>query len=114
MKYTVVLSPEAVREIRHSFHWWAAHRSQQQAIRWHKACIRALRSLQSNPQRWPLSREAPAFPFPIRDRHFGIGRRPTHRIVFRVVVNEVHVLLLRHVAQRDITLDDLDANDIVD
>ncbi len=53
-----------------------------------------------------MSRESDDFPFETRDLYFGIGRRPTHRAVFTICHDKVLVIAIRHLAQRDLALDD--------
>lgn len=55
----------------------------------------------------PLAREKDAFPIEIRELRYGLGRRPTHRAVFAIRPNVVVIYAIQHLAQRDLTLDDL-------
>lgn len=68
---------------------------------------KAISSLSENPERLSQSRERNRFAYEIRDLPFGLGRRPTHRAVFTIRGDEVVVLTVRHVAQRDISPDDI-------
>jgi hypothetical protein len=54
-----------------------------------------------------LARELRKFAFDLRESLFGVRRRPTHRVLFRIVVDVVEILAVRHVAQDDIELEDL-------
>jgi hypothetical protein len=42
----------------------------------------------------------------IRELHYGLGHRSTHRAVFAMRNDEVIVYTVRHLAQRDLTPDD--------
>jgi plasmid stabilization system protein ParE len=110
MTLRVVVTEQAEREMQSAFDWWAEHRSKQQAHRWYVGMAAAIAELSENPERHGQSRECDQFPFEIRDLLFGIGRRPTHRAVFTIRDDMVVVLTIRHVAQRDITPDDIAAN----
>ena len=108
MTYTVVISEPAERELEEAARWWAEHRSVEQAERWYRGFLDAIRSLADSPARYPLAREDRLFPAEIRELHFGLGRRPTHRAVFTLLTDVVLVLTVRHVGQADLTADDLD------
>jgi hypothetical protein len=45
----------------------------------------------------------------IRELHYGLRNKATHRAVFEVRNDEVIVYTVRHLAQRDLTPDDLTA-----
>ena len=108
MTYTIVISEPAERELEDAARWWAEHRSAEQAQRWYRGFLNAIRSLADNPARCPLAREDRLFSAEIRELHFGLGRHPSHRAVFTLVRDVVLVLTIRHVAQADLTADDLD------
>lgn len=55
----------------------------------------------------PLSPENSAVPFEIRDHYFGLGARPTHRAVFTLRSTEIIVLAARHLAQEELTSENL-------
>ena len=90
--------------------WWAANRSQEQAIAWHEGLFNALDSLANNPQRFAISRENDRFTHEIREMHYGLGPRATHRAVFTIAepLRRVFVLTIRHSAQPDLLPSDVD------
>ena len=47
------------------------------------------------------------FPFALRQITFGLGNKPTHRVVFEIRGDTVYVLAVRHLAQADITPNDV-------
>jgi plasmid stabilization system protein ParE len=108
MKYTVVVSEPAERELEESARWWEENRSREQSLRWYKGFLKAIRSLSQNPERCPLARENELFAADIRELHYGLGSRPTHRAVFTLLSDIVLVLTVRHVARADLTVNDLD------
>ena len=69
--------------------------------------MRAIRSLSDNPDRCALARENHLFSAEVRELHYGLGSRPTHRAVFTVLKDVVLVLTIRHGAQADLTEDDI-------
>ena len=107
MTYLVMLTDRAHVEMEAAFSWWAEHRSQAQAAQWYNAFADAIESLANDPDRCPISRENNQFPYEIRDLYFGIGRRRTHRAVFTIRKDLVLVLAIRHLAQQDLSPDDL-------
>jgi|SRR5581483_2558356 len=107
MSYRVVITEQAEREMQSAFNWWAEHRSKRQADRWYAGMAKAIANLSENPERYSQSGERDHFAYEIRDLLFGLGRRPTHRAVFTIRGEDVVVLTVRHVAQQDLSQDDL-------
>ena len=107
MSLRVVVTEQAEREMQSAFDWWTEHRSKLQADRWYVGLSKAIVELAENPERHGRSRESDRFSFEIRDLLFAIGRRPTHRAVFTIRGDEVVVLTVRHVAQQDLSPDDI-------
>ncbi len=103
----VLMTDRADAEMEAAYLWWAENRSKVQADKWYNALVDAINSLADNPERCAVSRENQRFGFEIRDLSFGIGRRPTHRAVFTVRGDMVLVLTIRHLAQRELSPDDL-------
>jgi plasmid stabilization system protein ParE len=67
----------------------------------------AIDTLAESPDRCPASPETNLLPTGLRELHFGLGRKATHRIVFTIIGQDVRVLRIRHAAQQGLTLDDL-------
>src|SRR5205823_3527542 len=107
MTNRVVLSRRAERELEAAADWWAEHRSPSQAARWYAGFSEDLASLTLNPARCPLAAENGRFPYEIRELHYGLGSRPTHRAVFTIRGDIVLVLTIRHAAQAELTEEDL-------
>ena len=107
MTLRVILTARAKDALHDSAQWWAEHRSLEQAVRWYDGFLDALDSLREQPNRCPLAREHRRFPYEIRELHYGLGSRPTHRAIFTIRPDAVLVLTVRHAAQGDIEPGDL-------
>ena len=107
MKYDVLIMPEAYAALSQNTSWWAENRSRKEAVRWYDGFLAKLNSLSEMPQSHPVADENSTFSFELREMLFGLGRRPTHRALFRITGSTVEVLTIRHVAQRALDLDDL-------
>lgn len=107
MTHTVVFTEQAARELEEAADWWARHRSAKEAARWYAGFSEAISSLDTSPRRCPLARENERFRYELRELHYGLGSRPTHRAVFTVVNDMVLVLTIRHAARDELTADDL-------
>jgi plasmid stabilization system protein ParE len=105
--YRVTLLPRAKRQLLDQAVWWSEHRSAEQAFRWLEGFEAALGSLARNPERCVVARESDSFDFVVRELHYGVRGKSTHRAVFEVRGDEVIVYSVRHLAQRDLTPDDL-------
>jgi plasmid stabilization system protein ParE len=107
MIYRVVLTDRAARELEEAANWWAEHRSPAQPSRWYAGISEALASLSQSPESRPLARENGRFPYEVRELHYGLAARPTHRAVFTIRPDVVLILTIRHAAQADITEEEL-------
>lgn len=106
MKYSVVITHPAEIQLANNAQWWEENRSVDQAIRWYEVFLASIQSLEQHPERCPLARENDRFDVEIRELHYGLGTRPTHRAVFKIEVDRVLILAVRHGAQQDLTTDD--------
>jgi plasmid stabilization system protein ParE len=107
MTYRIVLSEQASCELDAAADWWAEHRNREQARRWYAGFSDKLWTLCQHPDRLSLADENDDFPYTIRELHYGLSSRPTHRAVFTVVGDNVLVLTVRHAAQGRITPEDI-------
>lgn len=107
MTYRVILTERADRELEHAVDWWAENRSVDQAARWYAGFSDAIASLATDPQRSPLAPENDRFPCELRELHYGLGSRPTHRAVFTIRPDMVLILTIRHGAQAELEEEDL-------
>jgi plasmid stabilization system protein ParE len=103
----VIITGPAKHDIQEAYEWWANNRSPEQANRWYIGIRAAIRSLQRNPERCAMAIESDLLADGIRQLNFGIGRRPTHRILFAIDGLSVVVLRVRHASQDALSGDDL-------
>jgi plasmid stabilization system protein ParE len=97
MAHAVHISARALREIDEAIEWLAA-RSHAAAVRWHEQLLEAVRSLETNPERWELAPESECYPGELRQLLHG-KRRGVYRILFEVRGETVYILRVRHSAQ---------------
>lgn len=107
MTFRLVVLPRAKRQLSDAALWWADHRSLAEAARWLEKIEAAIQNLASDAERYSLARESAAFDFELRQMNFGVSRRPTHRVLFSIENDSVIVYAVRHLAQQDLTPDDL-------
>lgn len=107
--YSIVFTEQAARELESAADWWAENRSVKEAGRWYTGFSAKIESLWQSPDRCPLADENAEFPYELRELHFGLGSRATHRAVFTIVSDVVVVLTIRHAAQRALRPDDIEA-----
>ena len=89
-------------DIEEAFIWWSDNRSASQATQWYQQIIEAIATLQRMPDRCPLVPELALSMTGIRQLLFGVGRHPTHRIIFVIEDDLVTVLRVRHHRQGEI------------
>lgn len=101
MKYQLVIASEAQNQ-RDSELTYYSDRSAKYAERWYAAYLATLRVLRTTPDRYPRAREADEVLVDLREAYFGVKpRRPTHRLLYVIVGEEVRIVTLRHHAQAD-------------
>ncbi len=103
----LVITEPADQDIQEAFEWWRDHRSTDEALHWYRRIVVAIDTLRNMPECCPFAPETDLHPLGLRELHFGVGRRPTHRIVFTIDGETVVVLRVRHSARRALTADDL-------
>ena len=108
MTHRVVFTQQASREMSEAADWWAEHRDRAQAARWYADFSDQIWTLCQDPERFPFSAENDGFPYTIREIHYGLSSRPTHRAVYTIVGDIVLVLTIRHAAQDRISADDIE------
>lgn len=105
--YRVVLTRRAAFDMHHAAEWWATNRSAEQADRRLTGLDERLQTVASSPERYALAPENDEFPFELRELHYGLGRRATHRVVFTIADDLVTVLAVRHAAQGRLRPDEI-------
>lgn len=99
--FQIRITDAAESDIQNIFEWWRDHRSPEQAARWYESIFPAITTLEQMPNRCSIAREDDLYEGELRQLHFGVGRRPTHRIVFAVEEDVVVVLRVLHHALDD-------------
>ena len=91
------------------FDWRERTHGPASADRWYDAVNAALDELAADafPAGYALCHEAEDLGEPLRQKMFGPGRRPSHRLIFRVTPAAIEVLAVRGFGQRDLTPRDL-------
>lgn len=107
MKYRLALTHEARRQLIEAALWYSEHRSPEHALAWLDGFEAAIEGLKGQPSACSEARESAYFESPLYQLLYGLGRRVTHRAVFRVRDDLVEVVAIRHVAQRDLRPGDL-------
>ena len=106
MPLPIFLTARAQRDVDEAYEWWSSHRSAEQAQRWRDRCVEAIDSLAANGAKCGPASENDSFPIELRQLAFGLGRRPSHRILFNIRPEMVLVLRVQHLAQDRLSLEE--------
>lgn len=82
--FEVKITASAEADIQQNFTWWRDNRDPDQAAEWYESIYPAIRSLREMPRRCAFAREQDMYSGELRQLHFGIGRKATHRIIFTI------------------------------
>ena len=96
MKYKVVIEPEAQGQVRESYQYIKAE-SPLNAERWLQGLFKAIDSLENMPERCSEARENYRFSVHLCQLVY-----KSHRIIYTVAGDTVHVLNVRHGARREL------------
>lgn len=96
MSFRVHILPSADSDMDEAYLWWAKHRSREQAARWHRELMAALRTLTEDALIHPLCEESDLREGKLHQLLFGLGRSVTHRVVYSVDEQTVSVMRVRH------------------
>lgn len=107
MTYKILITQAARSDIRRTVSWWSKNRSTKQAETWYNKIFPAIQTLTVQPERCPVANEYDLLDGALRQLHFGVSRKTTHRIVFTVSEETVVILRVRHIAQDSLSIDDL-------
>ena len=107
MSFHVEITGPAKRDMLSNHGWWSQNRSEEQADRWLVAIDVVIRGLADTANRHAFADETALRKAGIQQASFGMGRRPTHRILYRVEGAEVIVYRVRAFKQDVIGLEDL-------
>lgn len=98
MRYEVLLTALAERDVNEAFSWYLAQ-STAAAARWQEHLAAALESLEAFPERCPVAPDGAFLRRTVRQPVFG-GRGGHYRLLFEVQGRKVYVLRLRHAARK--------------
>ena len=108
MPHTVRITRRALQEIEQALKW-LAERSPRAAARWHSRLLKAIHSLEFNPERFSLAPENDWYSGgELRQLLYG-KRRGIFRILFEVRGETVYILRVRHSDQDLLGPDELGA-----
>jgi plasmid stabilization system protein ParE len=103
MTYLVVVQPRAERDIQFAAHWILGQsRSPATAMRWARKLRAKIASLKTNPQRCPIDPDSEIYGEEVRVLLHG-KRSGVYRVLFLIRRGTVHVLTVRHSAQRSLS-----------
>lgn len=105
--YRVEITEPAKQDVRENHRWWSEHRSAEQAERWYRGVIAAMHDLAETADRHAYATESALRAANVKQVSFGLGRKPSHRILFAVRVDVVVVYRVRAFAQDGIGLSKL-------
>jgi plasmid stabilization system protein ParE len=100
----VEITEPAKADIQEAYDWWSENRSAIQAAEWYERIFEAIATLQNMPERCPHVSEAGLSRAGVRQLLFGIGSRPTHRVIFHfdIDADTVTILRVRHHGQDEL------------
>lgn len=102
--YRLTVTTPAENDVRECHQWWWENRSEEQADRWFTGINRAIQSLKHSPLMYGYATERMLMKHDIRQKPFGLGRHPSHRILFEVIDDEVIIYRVRSLAQDRLSL----------
>jgi plasmid stabilization system protein ParE len=98
LKYEVIVSRRALRDLESAYRWLVKE-TPQHAAAWHNGLIDAMISLEENPHRCAVRRKTPRG---VETRQLLYGdRQHAYKIIFAVAGNQVHVAHIRHASRSD-------------
>ncbi len=107
MSYEVRVTGPAKDDVWRNYRWWGENRSRDQAVRWFLGIDGVIAGLAETAERHPLATEPVLRQLGIRQASFGLGRRPSHRIVYLIDGDIVIVYRVRALKQDQIGPGDL-------
>lgn len=102
--FEVLITDLAQSDIQQAFDWWSENRSRLKAVHWYEQIFVAIGTLREMPDRCPLVPEVNLSKKGVRQLLFGVGTRPSHRIVFTINpdVKTITILRIRHHGQSEL------------
>ena len=103
MTYRVILQPQAERAIQHQARWLADQsKSPATALRWVRSLRSKIDTLKVSPLRCPVDPDSEAYGEEVRLLLHG-KRHKQFRVLFIIRGDTVHVVAIRHAAQRSLS-----------
>ena len=111
MSYRVILQPQAERDIRTRAHWILGQSgSAARALRWTRGLRAKIATLATSPQRCPVDPDSDVYGEEVRVLLY--GKRPSnYGVLFAIRGDTVHILTVRHAAQRSLRQELADENE---
>lgn len=106
MKKGAVPAERAARSLEATI-WWVVNDLSNKPIAGTPEFAKRSTRLQSSLSVAVLQRNGD-FPYDLRELHFGLRSRPSHRVLFTITGTTVIVLTVRHVAQQAVQPNDLE------
>ncbi len=100
MKYRILVTDQAHHDLRQACKWWVRNRSSEQADQWFHGFSEAVRSVSENPERFPPAHEDGAFSSELQHFSYGLGKHPTHRVLFTLEDDKLLILRVRNLARK--------------
>lgn len=107
MAYKVLVTGPAKDDIWQNYRWCDEHRSHKQAARWFIEIDELIAALSLKADRHQLATELGLRTLSVHQVSFGIGRRPTHRVLYGIVGETVVVNRVRSLKQDGIEASEL-------
>lgn len=107
MPFRLRITGPAKEDLRGNHAWWSENRSPDEADRWLRGIDRALLALAHDAGRHAFATEPTLRDAGVRQRNFGVGSRPTHRVLYTIQGDEVIVYRVRSAKQVDLGVDQL-------
>jgi len=101
MKYKLIIQPSALADLEEAYRWIAEH-SPVRAAGWFNHFVKALNSLEANPERCEVAPESKFIGVKIRQLLYG-RRGGIYRALYTIRGREVHILHIRHAARKFMT-----------
>lgn len=108
MSFHVRITAPAEADMRANHRWWSENRSTEQADRWLIGIDRLIYSLRDDATRYALATEIELSEIGVRQASFGLGRRPSHRIIYKIIGIQVIIYRVRAFKQDAIGREDLE------
>lgn len=107
MKRRVIITGLAEADALSNHQWWGENRSIEQANRWLEGLYATMLGLATTAGSQTLATEIVLRKAGIRQATFGLGSRPSHRIIYGIEGEQVIIYRVRAFKQDDMNLGDL-------